>query len=124
MGARRSGEVFCGSCRGNGRAIASLDSSIVGGPACGAEGWLVQDTSVEADQTFADAVVVVVQVAQSQIIEGEVLVHEERHLSVAGGIECVSVRGPARLASSKSGIHMPWVVSSEKSRRGSQIVFT
>lgn len=111
MGARRSGEVFCGSRGGYRRAVATLDRSIVGSPACGAEGWLVQDASVEADQTFADAVMVVVKIAQSQIVEGEVLVHEERHLSVAGGIECLSVlvlvRGPARLASRRSNIHMP-----------------
>lgn len=75
---------------------------MVGGPSCCAKCRLVQDACVETDETFTDAIVVVVQVAQSEVVEREVLVHEKRH----GGRCCCRgwkwLYAPARLAGSRN----------------------
>lgn len=100
-------KVFCGAGRGYWRAVAALEGSSVGSPASSAKGWLVQNTGIEVDETFANAIVIVVEIAESEVVKRKVLVHEKRH-GVGKRLArwllgfCV----PTRLAANDVNIHM------------------
>lgn len=47
------------------RRVASLDRRDVWHPSCGSKSWIVQDRWIEVDQSFANAVMDLVEVSES-----------------------------------------------------------
>lgn len=65
-----------GGAGGNGRTVASLDGGGIGHPSCSPKGRVIQHCGIEVDQSLTHSVVDLVEIAEAQLIDGEVFVHE------------------------------------------------